>query len=192
MYKMTLYKGRPTTNEGREEREIRVYDYLDSLNIEYFRVDHDSVFSDTECEAVEKVLDNVICKNIFLCNRQKTNFYLMVLRPGTPYRTAVVSKALGVSRLSFAPNDALPELLHLTSGSVSPLALLYDGEHRIVFAYEKAIRATEKIAFHPCDNSATLVFRQADFWEKVLPALGVCGIEIDLDGETGELAAPNA
>jgi len=98
---------------------------------------------------------------------------------------------LGVSRLSFAPNEALPELLHLTSGSVSPLALLYDREHQIVFGYEKAIRATEKIAFHPCDNSATLVFRQDDFWGKVLPALGVVGIEIDLDGESGQLALPN-
>lgn len=170
-----------------------ILDFLKKHDVPFAFYEHAPAMTIDECVAMPFATEEVtFCKNIFLCNRQKTNFYLMVLRPGTPYRTAVVSKALGVSRLSFAPNDALPELLHLTSGSVSPLALLYDGEHRIVFAYEKAIRATEKIAFHPCDNSATLVFRQADFWEKVLPALGVCGIEIDLDGETGELAAPNA
>jgi len=169
-----------------------ILEFLKENHIPFEFYEHPAAMTIEDCLALPFATKDVtFCKNIFLCNRQKTNYYLMVLRPGTPYRTSVVSKALGVSRLSFAPNEALPELLHLTSGSVSPLALLYDREHQIVFGYEKAIRATEKIAFHPCDNSATLVFRQDDFWGKVLPALGVVGIEIDLDGESGQLTLPN-
>lgn len=155
--------------------------FLNQNNIPHEYYEHDAAMTIEDCLQLPFATEDVMfCKNIFLCNRQKTNFYLFVMKPDTPFRTAVVSKALGVSRLSFAPEDSLPELLHLTSGSVSPLALMYDGNHRIVFGYEKAIRETEKIAFHPCDNSATVVFRQEDFWGRVLPGLNVQGIEIDL------------
>ena len=114
-----------------------------------------------------------ICKNVFLCNRQQTSYYLMLLRPQTPFRTAVVSKQLGVSRLSFAPDEALQEQLHLSAGSVSPLGLYFDTQRRITLCYEQAVRDTPLIAFHPCDNTATVLFTQPVFWEQVLPALGV-------------------
>lgn len=125
--------------------------------------------------------DVTICRNLFLCNRQQTRYYLLLLRPLTPFRTSTVSKALGSSRLSFAPEDALPNLLHLTSGSVSPLGLFYDPQHCITLAAEKAVRETPRIAFHPCDNHATVIFSQTDFWQQVLPALGIQPVMIDVE-----------
>jgi len=133
-----------------------------------------------DCILMPFINDDVtICKNVFLCNRQQTSFYLMLLRPNTPFRTAVVSKALQVSRLSFAPENLLPELLHLTSGSVSPLALYFDREHHITLCYEQAVRDTPEIAFHPCDNTATVIFTQDVFWNQVLPALGIVPVAVE-------------
>ena len=72
---MELYNGRPTDLTGREDREIRVYDLLDSLGIEYQRTDHGHADTMEACNEIDAVLDVLICKNLFLCNRQKTDFY---------------------------------------------------------------------------------------------------------------------
>ena len=142
--------------------------------------EHERAFTIEACLAMPFIgADVTICKNILLCNRQQTVYYLLLLRPNTPFRTAVVSKALGVSRLSFAPGDALEGMLHLTAGSVSPLGLCFDNEKKITLCYESAIRETAEIAFHPCDNSATVVFQQEVFWGQVLPLLGVTPVAIE-------------
>lgn len=157
--------------------------FLEPFEYEYHT--HDKAHTIEDCLAMPFINDDVtICKNIFLANRQQTAFYLLLLKPHTPFRTSVVSKALGSSRLSFAPEEALPRLLHLTSGSVSPLGLFYDRDHRITLVAEQAVQDTPKIAFHPCDNSATVIFSQAEFWQKVLPALGVSPVLIDLSSTT--------
>ena len=161
--------------------------FLDQNGIPYEAHEHERAFTIGDCLKMPFSDENVtICKNILLCNRQQTAFYLMLLKPLTPFRTAVVSKAQGVSRLSFAPEDALMELLLRCSGSVSPLGLYYDQEHRITLCYERAVRDTPRIAFHPCDNSATVVFTQSVFWERVIPLLGVCPTALDLPQTQGD------
>lgn len=115
--------------------------------------------------------DVTFCKNILLCNRQKTAFYLYVTPPDKPFRTADTSKRLGVSRLSFAPSECLPAMLGLTSGSLSPLALWFDEGHQIQLVLDGDVRRPGRIAFHPCDNTATVVFDQEVFWSRVLPTL---------------------
>ncbi|MBQ8146797.1 MAG: prolyl-tRNA synthetase associated domain-containing protein, partial [Clostridia bacterium] len=147
---MTLYKGRPTSVEGREAREIRVYDYLDSLGIEYYRVDHDSIFGDDECEAVERVLDNVICKNIFLCNRQKTSFYMLVMPAHKRFNTSQVSHLLNSSRLSFGTPEDMLDLLDVTPGSVSIMALMNDKENKVQLVIDKELLDHEDFGCHPC------------------------------------------
>lgn len=123
--------------------------------------------------------DTVICKNIFLCNRQKTQFYLMLLHPNKQFRTAEVSKALGVSRLSFAPDEYLPKMLGLLPGSVSPLGLVLDKEHQITLICDKKIRDYPRIAFHPCVNTETVIFEKNDFFEKVLHHIGTAPIWVE-------------
>lgn len=160
-------------NDPRATRQ-EILSFLDSHQIAYTVYDHVQATTIDDCLRMPFIDSTItICKNILLCNRQKTSYYLMLLRPLSPFRTAAVSKALGVSRLSFAPSDVLPELLHLAAGSVSPLGLYYDKAHRVTLCYEKEIRDTPQIAFHPCDNTATVIFDQAVFWERVLPSLGV-------------------
>ena len=166
------------TNEVRQE----ILSFLNEQKIPYEYQEHEKAHTIEDCLAMPFITADVtICRNLFLCNRQQSQFYLLLLRPLTAFRTSIVSKALGSSRLSFAPEDALPQLLHLTSGSVSPLGLFYDKEHRITLAAEKAILDTARIAFHPCDNHATVIFSQADFWQRVLPALGVNPVMIDVE-----------
>ena len=166
-----------------EAHQVRqeILTFLNELNIPYEYHEHPRAHTIDDCLAMPFITEDVtICKNILLCNRQKTQFYLMLLKPLTPFRTAVVSKALGVSRLSFAPDEALEEKLQLTSGSVSSLGLMFDPEHEITLCYEKGVRDTERIAFHPCDNSATVIFTQEVFWDQVIPALGVKPIALEL------------
>ena len=150
-----------------------IYDRLDALGVDYARHEHAPVHTMAECLALPYAAPDVtFCKNILLCNRQKTDFYLYVTDPEKPFRTADVSKALGVSRLSFAPSETLPERLGLESGSLSPLALWFDPERQFQLVLDRIIRREGRIAFHPCDNTATVIFRQADFWDQVLPSLG--------------------
>ena len=164
------------------QTRLEVLDMLNRHYIPYEMFEHERAHTIDDCLQMPFITEDVtICKNILLCNRQQTQFYLMLLKPQTAFRTAVVSKALGVSRLSFAPESALEEMLHLTSGSVSPLGLLFDPEHSITLCYEEGIRDTPRIAFHPCDNSATVIFSQQSFWEQVIPALGVTPVAVRLD-----------
>jgi len=166
--------------QTRQEVRDTVINWLDHNHMPYQLYEHMQANTIEDCLLMTFINDHVtICKNVFLCNRQKTNFYLMLLKPSTPFRTSIVSKELGVSRLSFAPEEALHDLLHLSSGSVSPLALFFDREHCVTLCYDKAVCDTPEIAFHPCDNTATVIFSQEVFWKKVLPALGVQPIAID-------------
>lgn len=183
MYKMVLYKGRPTSCQGREEREIRVYDYLDNLGIEYFRVDHDSIFGDDECEAVERVLDNVICKNIFLCNRQKTAYYMLVMPAHKRFRTSEVSHLLNSSRLSFGTPEDMLSLLDVTPGSVSIMALMNDKENKVQLVIDSELLQHEDFGCHPCKNTSSLRLKRTDVFDKFLQSVNHTPIFLDLNGE---------
>lgn len=115
--------------------------------------------------------DVTFCKNILLCNRQQTAFYLYVTLPDKPFRTGVVSKLLHSSRLSFAPEECMVQLLGVQTGSLSPLAMWFDQSHIVRLVLDSDVRREGKIAFHPCDNSATIVFEQQVFWQQMLPLL---------------------
>ncbi len=146
---------------------------LEALGIPCEWYEHEAVHTMQDCLALPYAAPDVtFCKNILLCNRQKTVYYLYVTLPDKPFRTADVSKLLGVSRLSFAPEEALETLCRLQSGSLSPLALWFDPDRRLTLVLDRAIRRDGRIAFHPCDSSATVIFRQEDFFGLVIPALG--------------------
>ncbi|MBQ9511908.1 MAG: prolyl-tRNA synthetase associated domain-containing protein, partial [Lachnospiraceae bacterium] len=66
---MELFQGRPLDVTGRLPREVRVYDYLDRLNIPYERTDHEEVHTMEDLYEADKILGVVLCKNLFLCNR---------------------------------------------------------------------------------------------------------------------------
>ena len=177
---MELVHGRPETNDGRLAKEIRVYDFLDSLNIPYERVDHAPAMTMEVCAAIDDVLEATICKNLLLCNRQGTAFYLLMLPGNKVFKTSVLSKQIGSSRLSFASAEAMEQFLDITPGSVSVMGLMNDKENHVQLLMDKDILQGEFIGCHPCINTSSLRFRTADLLEKIIPAMGHEPIFVEL------------
>lgn len=168
---MQLYNGRPTDLSDRLDKEKRVYDLLDELGIEYARVDHPAAETMEACEEIEKVLGVEICKNLFLCNRQKTDFYLLMMPGSKPFKTKDITKQLGCARLSFAGAEFMQEFLDITPGSVSVMGLMNDKENRVRLVIDKDILDGEYIGCHPCINTSSLSIKTQDIINKFLPSV---------------------
>lgn len=169
---MELYHGRPADCTGRLEKEIRCYDLLDSLGVSYQRVDHPAAMTMEACLEIDKALGALICKNLLLCNRQQTAFYLLLLPGEKQFRTSVLSKIIGSSRLSFASGEHMERLLDITPGSLSVLGLMNDHENRVQLLVDTEVLEEEFFGCHPCINTSSLRFSVADLMEKVIPAMG--------------------
>ena len=179
----TRYSGRPADCASRLPKEQRCYDLLDRLGIAYFRVDHDHADTIEACEAVEQVLGEKICKNLFLCNRQKTSFYLLMMPGEKVFKTKDLSKQLGVARLSFADAADMERYLDITPGSVSVLGLMNDTGHRVQLLIDEDVLNSEFVGCHPCINTSSLKLRTADALETFLPAVHHEPIFVQLSGE---------
>ena len=169
---MKLYTGRPADCTGRLDKEIRCYDLLDSLGIEYQRIDHEPANTMEACAEVDKALGATICKNLLLCNRQCTAFYLLLIPGDKVFKTSVLSKKIGSSRLSFAEPKYMEEFLDITPGSVSILGLMNDRDMHVQLLIDADVLKGEYIGCHPCINTSSLRFRTADLMEKIIPAMG--------------------
>ena len=167
----TRYPGRPADSTGRLARELACYDLLDQLGIAYERVDHESADTIEDCVAIEAYLEAPICKNLVLCNRQKTEFYLLLMDGQKPFRTKELSKQIGSSRLSFAPAEEMERLLGVTPGSATVLSLMNDKDHRVRLILDKSVAEAGLFACHPCINTSSLKFTTEDLIGKVIPAL---------------------
>ncbi len=168
---MQLRKGKPADLTGRTDRELRVYDLLDRLNIEYESVDHEAAMTMEDCLEADRVLDALICKNLFLCTRQKDKFFLLMMPGEKKFRTAQVSKMIGCSRLSFADENDMLRLLDITPGSVSVMGLMNDHDDQVQLLMDEAVRDGEFFGCHPCMNTTSMRFRVADLLQKVLPEI---------------------
>ena len=168
---MELVNGRPATNEGRLDKEIRCYDLLDSLGVEYQRIDHEAAMTMEACVEIDKVLDATICKNLLLCNRQNTAFYLLMIPGDKVFKTSVLSKEIGSSRLSFAKPEYMEEYLDITPGSVSVLGLMNDHDRHVQLLMDEDVLKGEYFGCHPCINTSSLRIRTADLMEVILPAV---------------------
>ena len=169
---MKLVNGRPETNEGRLEKEIRVYDLLDSLNVEYQRIDHEAAMTMEACAAIDEVLDATICKNLLLCNRQCTAFYLLMIEGDKHFRTSTFSRQIGSSRLSFAAPEYMERFLDITPGSLSVLGLMNDRDHQVQLIIDEDILKGVYFGCHPCINTSSLRLKTSDLMEKIIPAMG--------------------
>ena len=165
----TLYRGRP--QEARIPKEERCYDLLDRLGIEYFRVDHEHADTIEACEEVEKLLGCKICKNLFLTNRQQTDFYLLIMPGEKPFKTKLLSRQIGSARLSFASPEHMEQLLDITPGSVSVLGLMNDKDRAVRLLVDRDLLQEENFGCHPCINTSSLRFATRDLFGRILPAL---------------------
>ena len=169
---MLLQQGRPADCTGRLEKEIRVYDLLDRLGVAYERIDHPAADTMEACAAVDAALDAVICKNLLLCNRQCTAFYLLMIPGSKVFKTKDLSAQIGSSRLSFASPEHMQALLDITPGSVSVLGLMNDTENKVQLLIDEDVLKGEMFGCHPCINTSSLRLSMKDLTDVILPALG--------------------
>ena len=161
-----------TDHPLRLEKELACYKLLDELKIEYLAVDHSAANTIADCAEVDQVLGVPMCKNLFLCNTQKTNFYLLMLQGEKVFKTKDISKQLGVARLSFAPAEYMEAYLNILPGAVSVLGLMNDRENHVRLLIDRDILAQEYVGCHPCVNTSSLKISMNDLTEKFLPAVG--------------------
>ena len=165
----TLFTGRPA--DTRTPREERCYDLLDSLGVEYYRVDHEHADTIQDCELVENLLGAKICKNLFLTNRQQTDFYLLIMPGEKPFITKLLSKQINTARLSFGTPEQMERYLDTLPGSASVLGLMNDRENRVRLLVDRDLLSEETFGCHPCQNTSSLRFRTAELFERILPAM---------------------
>lgn len=169
---MKLEYGRPADTAGRLQKEIRVYDFLDALGVEYDRIDHEPAMTMEVCEEIDRALEATICKNLFLCNRQETDFYLLMIPGDKVFKTKDLSSQIGSARLSFASPEYMEKYLDITPGSVSVLGLMNDTDKRVRLLVDKDVLTGEYIGCHPCINTSSLRIKTVDMTGKIIPALG--------------------
>ena len=181
--KLELVEGAPQSGNWRRERELAVYRLLDELGIVYERIDHNEANTMEACQAVDEALDAVICKNLFLCNQQRTKFYLLMMPEGKKFKTKELSKQINSARLSFAEAKYIEEFLHITPGSVSVMGLMNDKDNRVQLLIDKDVLKGEWFGCHPCMNTSSIRMQLKDLLERFLPAVHHDTVFVELAGE---------
>jgi len=176
----SIMNGRPEDTTGREQREIAVYDLLDRLGIPYERTDHAPVDTMEACNEIDAVLGTLICKSLFLCSRQKTDFYLLMMPGDKPFKTKDLTHQIGCSRLSFADASYMEEFLHIRPGAVSIMGLMNDKENRVKLLIDRPVIEQETLGCHPCVSTSSLKLKTADVLDIYLPAVHHDPVIVDL------------
>ncbi len=179
MYISRPYRGKPKDLDKRQEKERKCYEFLEKIGIDYEVVDHEEASDMDKCLEIETVLGVKICKNIMLCNRQETRFFIFMMPGDKKYVTKDVSKKIGMSRLSFAKEEHLKCYLNVTPGSVSVLGLLNDIDNRVELVIDRDVIGQNHIRCHPCVNTSTLKIKTDDFLTRIIPALNKEALIID-------------
>lgn len=167
-----VYDGPPADSGSREERELRTYRLLDTLGISYRRLDHGPAMTMEDCDGIDTLLKIDHCKNLFLRNTQKTEFYLLLLPHYKKFRTALLSKQIGTARLSFAEEEFMVKYLDIHPGSVSILGLMNDVDHKVHLLIDTDCLQGEFMGCHPCVNTSSLQIKTSDIYDKFLKYTG--------------------
>ena len=179
---MELFNGRPEDETGREPKEIRVYDLLDRLKINYQRTDHAEANTMEACNEIDAVLDVLICKNLFLCNRKKTRFYLLLMPGDKPFKTKELSGQHGIQRLSFASAEDMEKYLDIKPGAVSVMGLMNDTENAVQLLVDQDVLNGEYFGCHPCVSTSSLKMTLRDVFDVFLPAVHHEPLYVELAG----------
>ncbi|NLE13356.1 MAG: prolyl-tRNA synthetase associated domain-containing protein [Clostridiales bacterium] len=170
----TIYNGAPAEcqSAGRLPKELETYALLDRLGIDYKRVDHLPAYTIEDCHAVDALLGGEMCKNLFLCNRQCTDFYLLMMPGGKPFKTKDITAQLGCARLSFADGEHMEKYLNITPGALSVLGLGFDTDHNVRLVIDRELLSSSHIGIHPCVNTSSLLLAMDDILKVFLPHTG--------------------
>lgn len=163
---------RPDLNAERSMNEVKVYDFLDKAGIKYMRADHEAVFNMESCLEIEEAMNCKICKNLFLCNRQKTKFYFLIMPGYKKLDVKALSEQTGFSRLSFANAEDLKKYLDIEPGSASVLCLINDIGNYVRLLADREVLAQDFMCCHPCVNTSTIKIKTEDIIKKLLKKTG--------------------
>ena len=182
---LILEKGSPADLNGRLEKEIRCYKLMDSLGLEYWRCDHPDANANTmeDCLEIDSILEAVVCKNLFLCNRQHTQFYMLMMPGDKVFKTKELSGQLGCSRLSFAEPEYMEKYLDILPGSVSVLGLMNDTDNMVQLLVDKDVLDGKFVGCHPCVNTTSLKLKKEDIFGPLLEAMHHSMLVVELRGE---------
>jgi len=169
---MTIHSELPTNLEDRTEMEQKSFRLLDELGISYTYADHEPALTMEDCVAIDEELGVSMCKNLVLCNRQKTEYYLLLMPGDKVFKTKELSSQINSARLSFASGEAMEELLGTPPGSATVLGLIKDTECKVRLLIDEDLLQAEYFGCHPCKNTSSVCFTTKDLLEKVLPKLG--------------------
>lgn len=181
---MELFHGRPENILDRLEKEVRVYDLLDQLSIDYERIDHEPANTMEACKEIDQILaPAVICKNLFLCNSKQTKFYLLMIREDKMFRTKEISRQINSTRLSFGSAEKMQEYLDITPGSVSVMGLMNDKNLQVQLLVDEDVLHSEYFGCHPCVNTSSLRVKTKDVFERFLNAVNHDYITVQVPSE---------
>ena len=182
---LVLEKGAPADMSGRLDKEKRCYELLDKLGLEYWRCDHPDANANTmaDCLQIDAILEAAVCKNLFLCNRQQTQFYMLMMPGEKPFKTKEITSQLGCARLSFGSPEKMEEYLDITPGSVSILGLMNDHDNHVQLVVDEDVLKGEFVGCHPCINTSSLKLKTADIFGPLLKAMHHDMIKVKLTGE---------
>lgn len=168
MNDIIVFSGRPDNNDMLPQ-ELAAYELLDNLGVQYSGIKHEAAATMEDCKKADDALGVMMCKNLFLCNRQKTSFYLLLMPGDKEFHTKDITKQLNCSRLSFAGEEFMKSLLGVTPGSVTVLGLMNDTENKVQLVIDEDVLKNEYFGCHPCINTSSIKFLTADLKEKILP-----------------------
>lgn len=182
---LKLEKGRPADYSDRLIKEQKCYQLLDELGLEYYRCDHPEANADTmkACLEIDAILEATVCKNLFLCNRQQTQFYLLMMPGDKVFKTKELSGQLGCARLSFGSPEKMEEYLDITPGSVSVLGLMNDTENKVRLLVDEDVLKGEYLGCHPCINTTSLKIKTRDVFDVFLKRVHHDYTTVHLEGE---------
>lgn len=149
-----------------------VYETLEILRIPFARVDTDEAITMEECTAINEKLAIKMVKTLFLCNRQRTDYYLFITTGTKPFRAKDFSTALGISRVSFAPAEQLETMLGTCVGSATIFSSLLDIENRVRIIFDRDVLSED---WYGCSDGTTTSYvkvRTADIWQTFLAYTG--------------------
>ncbi len=146
----------------RDKRDLLSEQTLHKLNIPFVRYEHEAARTMEDCEDIGKEIGACHMKNLFLVNRQGTAFYLVLMDGHKSFRTAEVSKKLGVARLSFGTPEQLKTMLNLEPGAVTALGLLFDEKRVVNVVVDEDVLSYPYVCMHPCVSDASLAIKPED------------------------------
>ena len=149
-----------------------VYKTLILLEIPFLRVSCEDGSTMESCKEIDSALDAETVKTLFLCNRQKTSFYLFITEGDKPFVTKNFSSALGVSRVSFAPEDKLNELMGVKTGATTVFSCLLEESESVRLVFDETVLSKKLFCCTDGTNTGFVRISTDDLIKKLLPKMG--------------------